>query len=198
MRDASPAHATPLHVNAPPDRFFGYYPGTVAVVTSAHDGVRNVMAAGWHTALSAEPPLYGIAIAPKRHTYDLIRRSGAFAACFLPFERAEVIGAVGSTSGRDGADKFSRFDLATTPGAVIDVPIPADAYLAYECRVVAVHPAGDHDLFVGEVVALHHRPEAFDDHRLLDGARVRAAIYYGRSLFEALGSGERAVHTPLR
>jgi flavin reductase (DIM6/NTAB) family NADH-FMN oxidoreductase RutF len=198
MPGPSGASVSSLQVAAPPDRFFGYYPGTVAVVTSAHDGVRNVMAAGWHTALSAEPPLYGVAIAPKRHTYELIRRSGAFAACFLPFERADVIGAVGSTSGRDGSDKFARFDLAAAPGAVVDVPILDDAYLAYECRVVAVHPAGDHDLFVGEVVALHHRPEAFDERRLLDGARVRAAIYYGRSLFEALGSGERAVHAPLR
>jgi flavin reductase (DIM6/NTAB) family NADH-FMN oxidoreductase RutF len=198
MPDASGASVAPFHVTAPPERFFGYYPGTVAVVTAAHEGERNVMAAGWHTALSAEPPLYGVAIAPKRHTYELIRRSGAFAACFLPFEHADRIGAVGSTSGRDGVDKFARFDLATAPGAVVDVPILAGAYLAYECKVVAVHRTGDHDLFVGEVVALHHRPEAFDERRLLDGRRVRAAIYYGRSTFEALGDGERALHLPLR
>lgn len=197
MSEPSTAGA-PLVAAAPPDRFFGYYPGTVAVVTTAHAGERNLLAVGWHTALSAEPPLYAVAIGRERHSHGLLRASGAFAACFLPFERADAIGGVGSTSGRGGVDKFERYGLATTPGAVLDVPVLADAYLAYECRVVAVHATGDHDLFVGEVVALHHRPDAFDDRRLLDPGRVRAAVYYGRSVFEALGAGERAVHLPAR
>jgi len=64
--------------------------------------------------------------------------------------------------------------------------------------VHAIHTAGDHDLVVGEVVAIHHRPEAFDERRLLDHTQVRAAVYYGRSTFEALGVGERSVHPPPR
>ena len=190
--------ASPLVATAPVERFFGYYPGTVAVVTCAHAGARNVMSAGWHTALSAEPPLYGVALGRTRHSHGLVLASGAFAVHFLPFERAEAIAGVGSTSGRDGSDKFARFGLAAGRGAVLDVPILHDAYLAYECRVQAVYATGDHDLVVGEVVALHHRPDAFDERRLLDGARVRAALYYGRSLFEALGTGERAIHAPSR
>jgi flavin reductase (DIM6/NTAB) family NADH-FMN oxidoreductase RutF len=64
--------------------------------------------------------------------------------------------------------------------------------------VTAVHEAGDHDLVVGEVVAVHHRPDAYDERRLLDATKARAAVYYGRSLFEALGAGERAVWEPSR
>ena len=188
----------PLRVAAPPDRFFGYYPGTVAVVTTAHAGERNVMSAGWHTALSAEPPLYGVAFGRTRHSHGLALAGGAMGVHFLPFERADAIAGVGSVSGRDGVDKFARFGLASDPGTVLDVPILRDAYLAYECRVTVVHATGDHDLVVGEVLAIHHRPEAFDARRLLDPGRVRAAVYYGRSLFEALGSGERAVHVPDR
>ena len=188
--------ASPLVTTSPPGRFFGYYPGTVAVVTAAHDGQRNVMSAGWHTALSAEPPLYGVALGRTRHTHGMVTASGAFAVHFLPFERAEAIAGVGSTSGRDGLDKFARFGLATQPGAVLDLPILRDAYVAYECRVTAVHATGDHDFVVGEVLALHHRPEAYDERRLLDARQARATIYYGRSLFEALGAGERAVWRP--
>jgi len=190
--------ASPLVATAPPERFFGYYPGTVAVVTAAHAGVRNVMSAGWHTALSAEPPLYGVALGRTRHTHGLVTASGAFAVHFLPFERAEAIAGVGSTSGRGGLDKFARFGLPTSDGAVLDLPILHDAYLAYECRVTAVHETGDHDLVVGEVVAVHHRPEAYDERRMLDATKARAAVYYGRSLFEALGAGERAVWQPER
>ncbi len=188
------ATPSPLLTTAPVERFFGYYPGTVAVITSAHEGRRNVMSAGWHTALSKEPALYGVALGRTRYTHALVTASGAFAVHFLPFERADAIAGVGSVSGRDGLDKFARFDLAASAGAVLDVPILHDAYVAYECRVRSVHEAGDHDWVVGEVVALHHRPDAFDERRVLDAERARAAVFYGRSTFEALGAGERAQH----
>ncbi len=190
--DTAAAPST-LHVAAPPGRFFGYYPGTVAVITSSYGGVRNVMAAGWHAALSAEPPLYGVALGRTRHTYDLVRASRSFAVHFLPFERADVIAGVGSTSGRD-VDKFARFGLTAAPGVALDVPVLQDAYLAYECRVEAIHTTGDHDFVVGEVVALHHREDAFDERRLVDPERVRPTVFYGRGEFEALGAGERATH----
>lgn len=186
-----PALAMPLHVSAPPERFFGYYPGTVAVVTSAHAGDRNVMSAGWHAALSAEPPLYGVALGRERYTHALVLAAQAFAVHFLPFEHARTIAAVGSSSRHDGIDKFARFALEATSGAVADVPILTQAYLVYECRLQAVHETGDHDLVVGEVVAVHHRPEAFDVRRLQDSQRVPAAIYYGRNRYEALGAGTR-------
>lgn len=187
----------PLEVAAPPGRFFGYYPGTVSVITTAHGGRRNVMAAGWHSALSAEPSLYGVAIAPERYTHELLVASGAFAVHFLPFERADAVAAVGSTSGRDG-DKLARLGLATRPGAVLDVPVLQDAYVAYECRLVARHPVGDHDWMVGEVVALHHRADAFDERRLLDPATAHPFVYYGRSRFQRFGEGEVAEHRKAR
>ncbi|TVR86160.1 MAG: flavin reductase family protein [Trueperaceae bacterium] len=195
VTDTAPS---PLVVTAPPERFFGYYPGTVAVVTAAHGGDRNVMSAGWHAALSADPPLYGVAFGRERYTYGLVRASNAFAVHFLPFERADAIAGAGSLSRHDGVDKFERLGLATSTGRVLDVPILHDAYLAYECRVDAVHTTGDHDFVVGSVVAVHHRPDAFDERRLQDGARVPGVVYYGRSTFEALGSGARGEFTPER
>ena len=186
-----PNVASPLQASAPPERFFGYYPGTVAVVTSAHAADRNVMSAGWHAALSAEPPLYGVALGRERYTHALVLAAQAFALHFLPFEHARTIAAVGSTSRHDGIDKFARFGLDATSGAVVDVPILTQAYLAYECRLQAVHDTGDHDFMVGKVVAVHHRPEAFDERRLQDSQRVPATIYYGRNRYEALGAGQR-------
>ncbi len=196
----APAAASPdrrrLHVSAPPERFFGYYPGTVAVITSAHGADRNVMSAGWHAALSAEPPLYGVALGRTRYTHGLVLAAGGFAVHFLPFEQARVIAAVGCVSRHGGVDKFDRFGLATAPGAVLPLPILQDAYLAYECRVSAVHATGDHDWVVGEVVALHHRPEAFDEGRMQDAQRVAGTVYYGRSRYEALGRGDRVDFDP--
>jgi len=183
-------------VSAPPDRFFGYYPGTVVVVTAQHGADRNVMSAGWHAALSAEPPLYGVAFGRERYTYGLVRASGSFVVHFLPFEQARTIAGAGALSRRSGVDKFERLGLTTRPAAVVAAPILDHAYLAYECRVEAVHTTGDHDFVVGAVVAQHHRPDAFDDQRLQDHTRVPATVYYGRSGYEALGTGARAVFPP--
>ena len=185
----------PHVTTSPVDRFFGYYPGTIAVITTAHEGVRNVMSAGWHTALSAEPALYGVAIGPERATYALLRAAGAFAVHFLPFERADAIAGVGSVSAHAGVDKFAAYGLATSEG-VLGMPILHDAYVAFECRLASLQGVGDHDFAVGEVIAQHHRPEAFDERGVLNPACVRATVFYGRSLFEALGAGEQAVHLP--
>jgi flavin reductase (DIM6/NTAB) family NADH-FMN oxidoreductase RutF len=178
------------------ERFFGYYPGVVAVVTAAHAGRRNVMSAGWHAALSASPPLYGVAIAPERFTHELIVKSGAFAVHFLPFAEARAIAGAGSLSGHDGVDKFALLELATVPGALTDAPILQAAYLAYECRLQARHPTGDHDWVVGEVLAVHHLPEAFDERFLQHSVALPGAVYYGRATYEALGAGERAEFPP--
>lgn len=185
-----------LIVDAPVDTFFGYYPGTVSVVTSELEGDRNVMSAGWHAPLSATPPLYGVALGRDRYSYRLVTGSGAFGVHFLPFRHSRIFAAVGSTSRRNGVDKFERFSLATRRGAVLPLPVLVDAYLAYECRVVDVHRTGDHDWVVGEVVAVHYDPAAFDDSRLQDGAAVPAAVYYGRGEYEELGGGRRAKYSP--
>ncbi|ADI14442.1 flavin reductase family protein [Truepera radiovictrix] len=191
-----PDAPSPLVCTAPPTRFFGYYPGTVAVVTAAADGDRNVMSAGWHAALSAEPPLYGVAVAPERYTYGLLRASGAFAVHFLPFGRADAVAGAGSLSRHEGVDKFAALGLAWRPGTKTPAPILQDAYLAYECRLQNALPTGDHTWFVGEVVALHYRPEAFGERLMQASERVAPAVYYGRATYEALGAGERAVFPP--
>lgn len=76
-------------------QFFGYYPGTVALVTAEHGGVRNVMAAGWHTALSAQPPLYGVLIGRERATHGLVTQSGTFGINFLPASLSKPIQGTG-------------------------------------------------------------------------------------------------------
>ncbi len=162
-------------------QFFGYYPGTVALVTAEHAGVRNVMAAGWHTALSAQPPLYGVLIGRERATHPLVAGSGVFGVNFLPAAQARAVQGSGALSLHDrspGApDKFAQLGLDTLPGAPLAV---AGAYLYYRCRVTQTVPTGDHDLFVGEVTEVRHDAGFYDDQRLFTG---EAAVYLGRSSY---------------
>ena len=176
------------------ESFFGYYPGAVAVVTSCSGADVNVMSAGWHTALSEAPPLYGVAVAPGRHSYGLIRASSRFVVNFLPFANAEAVAGAGLLSGLSVPDKLERLGLEWDPGEA-GAPILRCAWMSYECRVRDEFLVGDHSLFVGEVLRLHYREDAFDG-RLLASDRLPAIAYYGRSTYEALGQGERKVLPP--
>jgi flavin reductase (DIM6/NTAB) family NADH-FMN oxidoreductase RutF len=174
-----------LRTPVPPGRFFGYYPGPVAVVTAAVGERRNAMSAGWHTALSHEPPLYGVSVGPGRHTHGLLSAAEGFVVNFLGLPHASAIHRLGTTSGRDG-DKLAALGLDWTAGAEIAAPILDAAYFAYECRTVVVRRFGDHDLFVGRVVATHHRPDAYDEHGVLRPAHTPPAIYLGRGEYRPL------------
>ncbi|MCS7197100.1 MAG: flavin reductase family protein [Candidatus Bipolaricaulota bacterium] len=172
-------------------QFLHHYPKLATVVTVKAEGRENALAIAWHCALSFNPPLYGVAISPKRFSYELILESKEFAINFLPIESVKLIAAVGRTSGRE-FNKFERFQIATAKPMKISAPILGDAYAAYECKLVAHHTYGDHEWFVGEVVATHYLKEAFDAHEVLNVEKIKPAFYLGNDLYAELG--KIAVH----
>ncbi|MBI4287897.1 MAG: flavin reductase [Chloroflexi bacterium] len=158
------------------------YPRSPAVVTMHARGRDNAIACGAYCHISEEPPLYGIAIGPERFSHGLIAESGEFAINFLPIESAELILAVGDVSGRD-VDKFTRFNIATEKPVKISAPVLADAYVAYECKVVDRFTIGDHSWFVGKILAAHYREEVFGEKMALDLNKISPALYTKRTLF---------------
>ena len=58
--------------------YYQHYPRIAAIVTAQSKGKRNAMAVAWHMPITFNPPLYGVAISPKRFTYQLIAESKEF------------------------------------------------------------------------------------------------------------------------
>ncbi|WP_430786473.1 flavin reductase family protein [Virgibacillus flavescens] len=161
------------------------YPGMVALVTVAHEGNANIMAAGWHSYISFNPPIYGVAIGRERYTYDLVKKAGNFAINFLPAEKAKFIQQTGVYSG-DSMDKFSKGKMLFDQGITIDSPILRDAYVAYECKTMDVNSYGDHDWFVGEITQCYRDESLFLDNGLPDFEKVEIPLYLGRSAYAKL------------
>jgi flavin reductase (DIM6/NTAB) family NADH-FMN oxidoreductase RutF len=159
-------------------RFYDHYPAVTAIVTVRHQDKSNALAVAWNFPLSVAPPLYGIAISKKRYSHELIVAAKEFAVNFVPLEQAELIAAVGSTSGRD-VDKFKRYKIEAERPLKIESPLLIDAYAAYECRLVNTIEAGDHDIFVGEIVAVNYLEDAFDEKGVLKLDKVNPALYLG-------------------
>ena len=158
--------------------YYHHYPGVATIVTTKAKGRENAMAVAWHTSISFSPPLYGIAISPKRFTYQLIVESKEFGVNFLPFEKAELVASVGGSKGEE-INKFRQFGIAKEKSVKTRVPILKDAYAAYECRLVDDRDYGDHRLLVGEIVAVHLLREAFTPEETLDLAKVSPLLYLG-------------------
>ncbi len=162
--------------------FSQHYPRVACAVTAHARGRDNAMTAAWHTSLSVNPPLYGVAIAPKRFTYQLIMESREFGVNFLPFAAAELLASIGGSRGGE-LDKFHCFAIARGEAVKTAVPILEDAYAVYECRLVDDRDYGDHRWLVGEIVATHVREESFTADGILNLEDISPALYLGQELY---------------
>lgn len=121
----------------------GIYVLTARVGERAHG-----MSASWVTQVSGEPPLVMASVGSGGYTHALIEESRAFALNILGRGDRAVEDYFYSEWARV-PDNLRPFALET--GAT-GAPILAGVLAYLDCRVRAAHPAGDHTLFVAEVV----------------------------------------------
>lgn len=139
-------------------------PGPVTLVTARHKNKANVMVAAWVTNVSSDPPMVALAVYPGRYTYDLIEKSGQFALNIPPRPLAEKVKKIGDTSGED-ADKFVASKLTLYEGKQVNAPLIVECIGHLECGVVETLRAGNHTLFLAEIVAASADELAFDGER---------------------------------
>jgi flavin reductase (DIM6/NTAB) family NADH-FMN oxidoreductase RutF len=123
------------------------FPAGVAVLTVDVEGERLGLTVGSLVSLSLEPPLVGVAVSRQAAMHELLRRADSFALSLLAADQQDI------------AQHFARgvppialwHGVATRLGAA-GAPLLEGALGWLECRTVAEHGAGDHTLFVGEVL----------------------------------------------
>lgn len=162
--------------------FHHHYPKLAVIVTCHAQGRDNAMAVAWFSSVSQKPPLIGISIAPKRYTYELIYEAKEFGINFLSLQKAELIAATGGCPGKE-VDKFERFNLEKDESLKTSVPVLKEAYAAYECKLVDSHTYGDHEWFVGEIMATHYDEEAFTSTGHLELGAIDPALFMGAEIY---------------
>ncbi|WP_343719622.1 flavin reductase family protein [Achromobacter dolens] len=159
--------------------------GPTVLVTSAHGGERNVMAAAWAMPLDFSPPKMLVVVDKNTYTRTLIEASGEFALCIPSRAQAQATLQVGSHSGRD-EDKFKASGLGTFPASKIGAPLIEGCLGWLECKVVPEpHNQQAYDLFIGEVVAAWAAPDVFSGNRWHFDDDTRRSVHYvaGGSFF---------------
>jgi flavin reductase (DIM6/NTAB) family NADH-FMN oxidoreductase RutF len=143
----------------------------VYVIGVAQGDRRNAFTAAWVMQVSFDPLLLALSINPANASYSMLIDSGAFSVNVLERGRADLARGLGLRSGRD-VDKLADVPWHEGPSGA---PILDDSLACFECRVVARHPAGDHEIVIARVVdGAVRRPDAvpmrYDETGNLDGS----------------------------
>jgi flavin reductase (DIM6/NTAB) family NADH-FMN oxidoreductase RutF len=131
------------------------FPEQVAIaVVRDPQGRYNPITLGWVTPVSLQPPLLAMAVGRERYTVEALRLSREFVLAFPSEAQAEAAKYFGSHSGRD-SHKLAAVKCENERAHKVDSRLLTEAVSNFECKLVREVEAGDHILFIGEVVACH-------------------------------------------
>ncbi|MDE3026478.1 MAG: flavin reductase family protein [Acidobacteriota bacterium] len=143
------------------------WPHGVSVLSVDADGDRMGVTVSSLVSLSLDPPLIGVSIGKQASCYELLRRAGRFAISLLGAGQEEL------------ARRFSAGwpplvhwqGVAVREGTV--APLLEGALGWIEARTRAEHDAGDHTIFVADVLSVERGP-------------ARRALVYRESVYHEL------------
>lgn len=104
------------------------------------------MTANGITSLSLDPPLVLLAVQKDVASYEKFKAGGCFALNILTARQQ----ALSDRFAFQGPKDFSGLDYTT---AETGAPILSDSLGWVDCRVTQVLDGGDHDIFIGEILA---------------------------------------------
>lgn len=164
------------------EKFQHFYPYSVAIVGARSEDRINYMACAWHTALSFNPPLFGVLIAKKRFTHQVVSEAKEFTVNFISNNMAKLSSQMGRKSGSE-MDKIKEFQVSLSPSKIIQSPVLEEAYVSFECKLVDIRAYGDHDLFVGQVLAIHEEERSFTSEGILNTGKIQPLLYLGSDFY---------------
>jgi flavin reductase (DIM6/NTAB) family NADH-FMN oxidoreductase RutF len=171
--------------------FSALYPMPLVLVTCVDEqGAPNIVTLAYVGTAAAKPPQAAIAIRPSRYSHAVIGRTGEFVINIANEDLLPAVDQCGHVSGAR-TDKFARTGLTPEPASQIQAPLIAECPVNLECKLTQTIPLGSHDLFIGEIVAVHVDEESLDERGFIDYSKIKAVTYVGNeywSLGKCLGA----------
>ena len=125
----------------------GHYASGITII-AGHDGHEPLgFTCQSFYSVSVAPPLISFSVKANSTTYPRIRRTGRFCVNVL----SETQQAVSDQFGRQATDKWAGIDWHMSDASN---PIIASTLMWLDCKIVSEHRAGDHNIVVGEVIAM--------------------------------------------
>lgn len=141
--------------------------------------------------MNSEPPVVYVAVrSTGRHSHRLIKESGEYVINIPSVGQVKAVDYCGTVSGKD-VNKFKETGLTPAPAAKVKAPLIAECPVNIECKVRQVIPLGSHEVFIGDVLAVHYNEDVLDEKGRPDLAKIKPYGYCFneyRLLSEKLGS----------
>lgn len=161
------------------------YPNNVTLILTKFEKKINLMPAAWQIPLSYLPPIFGIAISPKRYTYNLLTKSKNFTLNFVEWKYSKLVTQIGQVSGRN-IDKIKNFNLELEKSRFVKSPMLKIAYTSFECRVKKCFKCGDHRLIIGEILNVRYKKGAFNKNGSLNINKIKPLLYLGNNIYTTI------------
>ena len=139
------------------------YPRLTIIVSSGTIDKPNALTIAWSTPLSVEPPLIGILIAAKRYSHQVIQETNSFVINVPHFGLVSGTHMVGQVSGRDDPRKVEKAGFSLETSRKVRAPQIKECPVNLECKLKDIIPTGDHDMFIGEVLAIVVKESILDN-----------------------------------
>ena len=110
-------------------------PTGLYLISTAHQGKRNVQFAFRALGIGDEPPLLMIGIQDKNFSREVIQKSGEFVVNVCSTEQLRAVDKSRDMSGRDVDDKFVALGLETLPAKVVQAPLVNGCHAIVECKL---------------------------------------------------------------
>jgi flavin reductase (DIM6/NTAB) family NADH-FMN oxidoreductase RutF len=150
---------------------------TYLIISGTRDRY-NVMTADWVTMISKNPFIIGVAISPKRYTYNLINRYKEFV---VAVPTVELLRDVWIAWNESGPDKIHKLNVNFIPSKIVGPPSIEECVANLECKVIDQKTYGDHTFFIGRVVAYTFDKDIFRGD--IPSLSHKYVLHVGRSLF---------------
>ena len=132
------------------------YPAPVVLVSSTDNTGKhsNIVTVAWCGIVCSNPPMLSVSLRPSRHSNKLIRDTGDFVVNIPSKDILRKVDMCGIVSGK-GTDKFKLCSFTARPSTKIRSPIINECPVNIECKLKSVANLGVHDIFIGEILAVH-------------------------------------------
>jgi Conserved protein/domain typically associated with flavoprotein oxygenases, DIM6/NTAB family len=154
------------------------YPVPVVLVSCIDKTAKktNIITLAWCGVVSSNPPTLGISIRPSRLSHRLIRETKDFVVNVPSVKILKETDLCGIRSGKD-TDKFKACSFTETASSKISSPMISECPVNIECVLKSVTSLGAHDLFLGEVVAVHADEEVLKPGGKIDYGLALPFVY---------------------
>lgn len=153
------------------------YPLPVVLVTCGDFmGDKNAITLAWVGTVASEPPMIAVGIRPTRYSFGLIQRYGDFVINLPRASQVDVLEYCGSVSGRV-EDKFEKAGITPDRAENVRAPLVREFPVNIECKVRDRISLSSHDLFLGEVVAVHADPSVLTEGEI-DPSKMDPIAYF--------------------